>query len=119
MYKPFVKTTNPLWKPFLTDTMLPDSGLKYLNTLDAFRGYGGPMPGMIWYQGETPETATKWAVVMDDGSYYKVHAKYAFWRPNTEGELTMFCYWSDHSLKKALKAYLDRGETLRDPDYQT
>ena len=67
-----------------------------------------------YYKGESPETATEWIVVTDNGGFYKVHASYMIWHPNG----SQAC-WSGRAAKRSIKSLLLTGKTVHDPDYQT
>ena len=117
--KSLVDFTSSEWKLFEGE-VLPQSAIDYLQTERAFRsGYGRWLIGACWYKGETPETATVWAIVMDDGDYYKVKAKYAFWHQSLSGKLVMQCSWTLKHLKANVKIFLETGDTILDPDYHT
>lgn len=111
---------NKEWKRLSEDISLPDNLKVILDNNDVFRSYHGEyFNDMIWYKGENSDVATAWTFIMDDGGYYKVHAKYSFWHTNANGNLSMQCVWSDKHLVKTVRNYLETGETLFDPQYQT
>ena len=98
---------------------LPAKALEIFKKADIFRsGYGSWYTEGAYYIGPSPEEATEWIIVMDDGGYYKVGAQYSFWRTTPEG-MSLQCVWSYNHLKKTLRNYIDNGETIFDPGYQT
>lgn len=62
----------------------------------------------------------KWIMVTDDGGYYKVHAEWMVWHvsPRT-GNVLATAIWSVKSLFNNLKAIIETGDSVGDPDYQT
>lgn len=123
---------NKDWKPFLGED-LPQNIVDILKTQDAFRsGHGNWLIGSVYYKGDTPETCTDIIVVMDDGSYYKCFAEYALWHTKVyteeqrlkfphlqEKSLCMQCCWSYKHLLKTMRNFIETGDTLFDPGYQT
>ncbi len=119
----FRKINKSEWKKLVfeeEDDNYPEGLVKYLETGNAFRSKHGEIySDLIYFKGESIETATEWACVMDDGGYYKVNAEYAFWHPNEENELVLHCAWTYSHLKKNIKHFLTTGGILRDPKYTT
>ena len=114
-----------MWKRFDGEE-LPPALLKLMQDADCFRsGHGCWLIGTVWYKGYSLEEATEWVVVMDDGGYYKVWAEYSFWHsytgtnPEYKDKLVLQCVWSAGHLKKTVRNFLEYGETLPDPGYQT
>jgi len=102
----------------------PKRMLEVMNEKDVWRSRHGEVYGdTIWYKGDDPDKAEEFCFTMDDGGYYKVFAKYAFWHTviGREGKpvLVLQCVWSYSHLKKTMRNYLEKGETLHDPGYQT
>ncbi len=116
--KSIVSTRGTNWKPFKGD-VLPQSALEFLEKGDALKYHWSWLTGCIFYQGETPETATNWIIVNDNGGFYKVNAQYAFWHKSTGGNTVLQCVWSISHLKKTLKNFIKTGQTLFDPGYTT
>ena len=120
--KPYVNPKGSQWKAFLGD-QLPESAIEWTKKHDVFRGYGSWIIGMAYYMGETPETATRWILVTDDGGYYKVHASYMLWYDTGVDDeykgLRNQALWSLASLKRSLKSFIFHGKRTEDPDYQT
>jgi hypothetical protein len=114
------------WKNFKGDT-LPQNCLDYFsNQID--QSYGKNLNiwqyGAGWiiafYFGETPETATKWAIVLDDGGFYKVGATFSFWHPSlSSGNVVLKCQWSLAALHRSITAMKKGLELPFDPGYQT
>lgn len=111
---------NKEWKRLDENSSLPENLKIILDDNNVFSSiHGEYYSDMIWYKGVSPDVATAWTFVMDDGGYYKVRAKYSFWHTNVKGNLSMQCVWSDKHLIKTMRSYLETGETLFDPQYQT
>ena len=106
------------WKNFKGET-LPENCLKFFEPADIWEsGHAGWI--IAFYFGETPETATKWAIVLDDGGYYKVFATYSFWHPSLRtGEPVLKCQWSLAALHRSISAMKKGLELPFDPGYQT
>jgi hypothetical protein len=105
------------WKNYKGET-LPQNCLDYFKDQDIFRYGGGWI--IAFYLGDRPETATKWAIVLDNGGFYKVGAEFAFWHPRPEtGEVVLKCQWSLAALHRSITA-LKKDQSLPfDPGYQT
>jgi hypothetical protein len=82
-------------------------------------GYGEWYNDIVWYKGETPETATHWVLVVDDGRYFRTRAEYSFWHTNESEEFVLQCVWTYSHLKKTIRNYLETGKTLSDHNYVT
>jgi len=107
------------WKKFTGDK-LPQNALDWAKDSNIWASrYGRWVIGFVWYQGETPETATDWIITMDDGSYFKVRAQYMLWHSYGSGKIGAQAIWSTSHLKKTTRNLRLKGDTLPDPGYQT
>jgi hypothetical protein len=106
------------WKNFKGET-LPQNCLDYFKDSDIWRsGHAGWI--IAFYYGDKPETATKWAIVLDDGGYFKVGAIYSFWHPSlNSGNVVLKCQWSLAALHRSITALKKGIELPFDPGYQT
>ena len=84
------RINNKDWKQYIfkENEGLPQPLIDLCNKENVFRsGFGEWYNDIVWYKGETPETATHWILIVDDGGYFKVGAKYSFWHSSQSGEL--------------------------------
>ena len=117
--KTIISTKGTDWKPFLGD-ILPQVAESIWDKWEIGRYPCNWLIGCVFYQGDTPETATKWIIVTDNGGFYKVHAQYALWHtrdipPNSidpDREYGMQCVWSTAHLKRTLKNLYLRGQAM-------
>ena len=110
---------NKEWKPLISDK-LPQNAIDFFESGDIWRSRRGSwLCGSCYYKGATPETATEWIIVLDDGGYYKCFAIYSFWHRSRKGEIVLQCVWSTSHLRKTMRNYIENGDTLPDPGYQT
>ena len=116
--KPPVTVMGTNWKWF-TGEELPQSGIDFLDRIEALKYPGGYYTNLVYYQGDSPETATKWLFVTANGGFYKVNAIHSIWFTKNDGREVMQCIWSDTYLKKSLRNILKTGEFIIDPGYTT
>jgi hypothetical protein len=118
--KPIIaRYKNKDWKPFLKDE-LTEAGMKFLNEQDSLRFGGCWVLGMVYYKGDSPETATDWIIVTDNGGFFKVNAIAMIWyRNSATGSICAQAIWSDRHLRKSLRNLIENGQTLPDPGYTT
>jgi hypothetical protein len=88
------------WKNFKGET-LPQNCLDFFRESEIWK-YGANWI-IAFYFGESPETATRWAIVLDDGGFYKVDAIFAFWHPYKDG-VSLKCQWSLAALHRSITA---------------
>ena len=100
------------WKEFKSKGQLPDSAKWLIEKWNIFRYPGGW--SLAFYIGETPETATDWIVVTNNGGFYKCFAEYMVWHRNGNT-----ARWTQKSMKAALVALFNGRPTPADPDYHT
>lgn len=114
-----ITTKGTDWKPFKGE-FLPESAQKFADKGDIFRSkHGNWLMDATFYKGATPETATDWIIVTDDGGYYKCFAKFGIWHTSPKGEVVLQCIWTLGHLKKSLKSVITTGQTIFDPNYHT
>jgi hypothetical protein len=113
-----ITTKRTSWKPF-KGRILPESARNFSDKGDIFRYNGHWLMDAIFYKGDTPETATDWIIVTDDGGYYKCFAKFGIWHTSQKGEVVLQCIWSVAHLKRSLKSLIETGKTIPDPGYHT
>ena len=114
---------NREWTRF-TGSEFPENLVKIMEEQRVFRsGHGQVYFDTIWFKGELSTKATEWCFVMNDGGNYKVFAEFAFWHTiincESKPQLVLQCVWSYSHLKKTMRNYLEKGNTLPDPGYQT
>ncbi len=103
---------------YLKEDYLPQNALDWTKEGDIFRS-GHSEWIAAYYNGNSPETATDWIIVTNDGGYYKCFAKFGVWHRCSTGKIVLHCVWSNKHLKKTIKSLLSTGETLMDPGYTT
>src|SRR6185369_11098696 len=106
------------WKKF-DGKQLPLNAHNWAQETDIFRNDSVHwIKNYVWYEGETPETATDWIIVTDDGWYYKVMAEFMIWYTLPDGTMGAQAIWTKKHLNKSLENLKTFGKTLPDPDYQ-
>jgi hypothetical protein len=100
------------WKEFKGTGNLPESAKWLIEKWGIFKYPGGW--SMAFYIGETPEKATDWIVVTNNGGFYKHLALYMVWHRNGNT-----ARWTLKSMKSAVIALFKGEQIPMDPDYRT
>jgi len=91
---------------------LPEQVVK---TIEENNGFKYPCD---WFTDHSFIRGDDFIVTTDDGGFYKVGASWMVWS-RINGRFSSHAIWTGVNLKTAVKALMESGKTVRDPNYQT
>ena len=104
------------WKQFKGEDFPPEA-VEFFKTHDIWKYSSSWI--FLYFKGVSPETATNWCVVMDNGGFFKVGAQWIIYFHGQSGQMNSNCVWTGAHLERTLRSLFVTGNTLPDPNYQT